>query len=70
MGELVMFPMTYVSLSKGERTAGIIYANSSGRVVNVIDLPLSWIGQDGTLAVTRLVSAGWKEDRRGKVQAQ
>jgi hypothetical protein len=68
MGDLVMFPMTYVSLAKGERTAGVIYANSSGKVVNVIDLPLSWLGTDGTLAVTRLISAGWKETRRGKVK--
>lgn len=64
-----MYPMTYVSLSKGERTAGIIMANSSKRVINVIDLPLSWLHSDATLAITRLISAGWKEESRGKVKA-
>jgi len=68
MGELVMFPMTYVSLSKGERTCFIIYADSSGRVVNVEGLPLSWMNSDATLAITRLISAGWKETGRGKLR--
>lgn len=68
MGELVMFPMEYVSFEKEERTCTIIKAKSSDRVVSVIDLPPSWVTTDGTLATTRLISAGWKETGRGKVQ--
>ena len=68
MGELKMFPMTYVSLSKGERTCSVVYANSSGRIVNVIGLPDSWLHGDGTLGVTRLRSAGWEEEGRGEVE--
>jgi len=68
MGELVLFPMRYVSLKKEKRTCTVIYAISSGRIINLIDLPLSWLHTDATLAVTRLISAGWKEEGRGEAK--
>jgi hypothetical protein len=68
MGELVMFPMTYVSLEKGKRTCSVAFANSSKRILWVVDLPDSWVHMDATLGVTRLRSAGWEEVGRGKVK--
>lgn len=63
-----MFPMEYVSLKKEERTCSIVFANSSKRILNVVDLPDSWLNTDATLGLTRLISAGWKEVSRGKVK--
>jgi hypothetical protein len=69
MGDLVPFPMTYCSLDKGERSVSLVWAESSKRVLYVKgDLPPSWIQTDATLAVTRLISAGWTEVARGKVE--
>lgn len=68
MGEVKLFPMTYVSLEKEGRTASLVYADSSGLMVNVIDLPLTWVHSDAVLGVTRLISAGWVETGRGKVE--
>ena len=62
-----MFPMEYVSFEKEGRTCSVIYAKSSGKVVNLIDLPPSWLHTDSTLAITRLLSAQWVETGRGKV---
>ena len=68
MGEVKMFPMTFVHLEKDGRTASIVYADSSKRVIGVVgDLPVTFMNQDATLCVTRLISAGWKETSRGKV---
>lgn len=70
MGELKMFPMTYVSFTKKDRTVGLVFANSSKRIISTIgDLPDSWMHTDAELATTRLVSAGWKEVSRRKVDA-
>ena len=64
-----MFPMTFCSLEKGEHSASLVWADSSLRVLYVAgDLPISWQGVDATQAVTRLLSAGWKEEVRGKVE--
>jgi hypothetical protein len=69
MGELVVYPMTYVSLEKGERSVSLVYANSSKRILYVEgDLPETWVNTDATLAQTRLKSAGWEEVARGKVE--
>jgi len=63
-----MFPMECVHLEKDGRTASIVYADSSKRVLGVVgDLPITFIHADATLCITRLISAGWKETSRGKV---
>ena len=63
-----MFPMMCAHLEKDGRTASIVYADSSKRVIGVIgDLPMTFMHTDATLCITRLVSAGWKETSRGKV---
>ena len=70
MGELIMYPMTYAFLEKGEREVSLVWADSSKIVLYVTgDLPETWVGTDATLALTRLVSAGWEEVSRGKVKA-
>lgn len=68
MAEIIMFPMEYVSFQKENRTCSLICATCSKRVVKVIDLPITWEHTDYTLAITRLLSAGWEEIGRGKVQ--
>ena len=68
MGELIMYPMRYASFEKGERTCSIVWAKSSMRILQVMELPSSWEGGDATVAITRLTSAGWEETGRGKVQ--
>ena len=69
MAELIMFPMTYASLEKEGRSVSLIWANSSKRIISITgDGPLSWLNTDATLAITRLISAGWVEDSRGKVE--
>ena len=65
-----MFPMMYAHLEKDGRTASLVYADSSQRIINIIgDLPQTWLNSDATLGITRLISAGWKETGRGKVEA-
>jgi hypothetical protein len=66
---IIMYPMTYCSLKKGERTVSLVWANSSGLILYVEgDLPETWVRTDATLAITRLLSAGWVETGRGKVE--
>jgi hypothetical protein len=62
-----MFPMVWVTLQKEERTCTVVYAVSSNRIVNVIDLPESWLNTDATLGLTRLKSAGWSQLGTGRV---
>ena len=69
MGEMVLFPMSYASLEKGERAVSLVWADSSKRIMYVEgDLPESWLHTDATLAITRLRSAGWAELKRGRVE--
>jgi hypothetical protein len=68
MGELVMFPMVWVTLKKEERTCTVIYAKSSDRIINVTGLPHTWLNTDATLGLTRLKSAGWEQTGTGKVK--
>ena len=68
MAEIIMFPMEYACLEKDERTCSLIWATSSKRIVQTLDLPPSWLYSDATLALTRLISAGWVENGRGKVE--
>ena len=71
MNELIMFPMTYATLTKGERSASLVWADSSKRILSAAgDLPPTWVGTDATLAITRLISAGWVEASRGKVEEE
>ena len=68
MGEVKMFPMTSVSLEKGEAECSLVFANGSKRILWVTGLPDSWTHMDATLGITRLRSAGWEEVGRGKVE--
>lgn len=68
MEEIVVFPMTCVSFTKKDRTVGLVFADSSKRIINTIgELPGTWLYTDSELAITRLLSAGWEEASRGKV---
>ena len=70
MSTLIMYPMTFCSLEKGERSVSLVWANSSKLILYVEgDLPESWVRTDATLAITRLISAGWVETARGEVEA-
>ena len=65
-----MYPMSYISLEKEDRSIGLVWADSSKRILSVIEAPITWIGTDITLAITRLRSAGWEEVSRGKVKVE
>lgn len=69
MGKIVMFPMTYATLEKEERSVSLVWANNGKLIINLTgDIPTTWLGTDATLAITRLLSAGWVETSRGKVE--
>jgi len=69
MNELVIYPMTFASLEKGKRNVSLVWADSSKLILYVQgDLPETWVRTDSSLAITRLLSAGWVETSRGKVE--
>ena len=71
MGDLVMFPMTYASFEKGEHSVSIVWANSSGRMVNVVsDTDIDYEPQDFTIIISRLLREGWIQVGRGEVNEE
>lgn len=62
-----MFPMMYATFTKDDRTAYLVWATSSGRIIQVNELPESWVNTDADLGRARLKSAGWRLESEGAV---
>jgi hypothetical protein len=61
--------MIYVRFERGEHMLVLTFADSSKKIIAVLgDAPRTWITEDFELAATRLLSAGWEETNRGKVE--
>ena len=64
-----MYPMSYASFTREGRSVGLVWADSTERVVSVLgDLPDSWLRTDATVARIRLDRAGWELVSEGKVE--